>query len=263
MGQSEFVDFKSKGFTGQIRKDYAAEDFVAFLKDLDDNIGEVEDRHYEGFDKRTDRLVTTIEVPVGGEKRTLILKQDDFTRAFNISKSTKYTFKQSRGMRGWQEANRMLDAGISVPVPVAYFEKRSVGVFKKGYFLMEYVEGSKSLRDSLGRGKEADALLLKKAGETIRRLHEMGATHGDLKSTNFLVKEGEIFLIDSEDVKSGIEVKTQMRLKNLGRLLKSLKGDMEENIRVVFDGYEGGGGKGGEGTVSPLSIKELREYMGL
>lgn len=64
---------------------------------------------------------------------------------------------------------------------------------KEMTLVMEYVDGPQ-LRDVLD-DKNAD-IYAKKIGSLIRRLHDSGIIHGDLTTSNMLVKQNELFLID-------------------------------------------------------------------
>lgn len=51
-----------------------------------------------------------------------------------------YTFlRKSKAERAYRNALRLIEMGIDTPVPVAYAEKRSCGLFKTGYFISEYL----------------------------------------------------------------------------------------------------------------------------
>jgi hypothetical protein len=51
-----------------------------------------------------------------------------------------YTFlRKSKAVRAYSNALRLIEMGIDTPVPVAYAEKRSCGLFKTGYFISEYL----------------------------------------------------------------------------------------------------------------------------
>jgi Kae1-associated kinase Bud32 len=57
--------------------------------------------------------------------------------------------------------------------------------------VMEFVPG-KQVKDVL----DSDVLLSKKIGAVVRLLHEQDVVHGDLTTSNMIVKDGEICLID-------------------------------------------------------------------
>ena len=51
-----------------------------------------------------------------------------------------YTFlRKSKAERAYVNAFRLFELGIETPIPVAYAEKKSCGLFTDGYFISEYV----------------------------------------------------------------------------------------------------------------------------
>lgn len=83
--------------------------------------------------------------------------------------------------------------------------------WEAGWMLMEWVEGN-TVRDVLERrkrGGEGDARdLMEKIGMAIGRMHEVGIVHGDLTTSNLMVREcgkeaaeaGETGLVDGGEI---------------------------------------------------------------
>jgi len=67
-------------------------------------------------------------------------------------------------------------------------EKRRGIAVEETYTLMEYIEGR--FPQTTG---EYEMVM-----EAIKELHSLGCYHGDCKPKNFIVREGEVFLIDSK-----------------------------------------------------------------
>ncbi|MBI5234094.1 MAG: phosphotransferase [Deltaproteobacteria bacterium] len=227
-----FVECRFGDFSGFVRKGFDTPELFSFLSEMEGRIKEIEKRHYDPFRflKPTDRMVTVVDIPFAGGVEKAVLKQDDFLRDFNLVKFLKYAFKRSRGQRAWLSANAMADVGLSVPLPIAYMERRRFGFFLKGYLFMEYIDGANSLVHALGAG---GARLLAKVARAVRELHDSGFFHGDLKPSNMLVREegGEprVYFIDLEDMRMVGAVNVSMRTRDLIRLL--------EDISVVDSGY--------------------------
>ena len=78
-------------------------------------------------------------------------------------------------------------AGMHVPLVLS----------QEGFVLkMEFIDGKK-LKDILNNLPEKEAEnICKKLGEIIGRLHSLGMIHGDLTTSNMILKEEKIYLID-------------------------------------------------------------------
>ncbi|MEE8574325.1 MAG: lipopolysaccharide kinase InaA family protein [Thermodesulfobacteriota bacterium] len=257
------IEYRHNGYKGFVCRGYDSATFLEYLNNIDENIAEVVRSHYKDFDKQTDRMVTAIEVPFADSTRKFLLKQDDFTRAFNAQKMTKYAFKPSRGRRGFDASLLMMEKGLLIPEPVAYIEKRKMGAFLKGFFFMEFIDQAKSLRDVLTGDACDKGALMAEVGTTIKRLHDIGCTHGDMKATNFLVRDdGEqrrLYMIDSEDVRCHSKIPRKRRLDDLVRFYES-SGDSEGNfIRPFLSGY----GKDINIVKENISARELRGRLSI
>lgn len=62
-------------------------------------------------------------------------------------------------------------------------------------FIMEFIKG-KTMKAVLGKKNKNAEDLCKKAGEIIGKLHSKDIIHGDLTSSNFIVHENELVLVD-------------------------------------------------------------------
>ena len=260
MPSTDLIEYNKNGYKGFVRRGYDQEPFLNFLAAIDEHVKAVEVRHYKDFDAPTDRMVTTVEAPFIDGPRTLMLKQDDFTRFFKASKSIKYAFKRSRGLKGWEAANMLLDGFVLVPEPIAYIEKRSRGTFKKGYFFMEYIEGAALLRDAVKNSADREHLIVE-TGSIMRKVHDLGCVHGDMKSTNFLVKgtgtEKRVYLIDFEDVSFSKKVRKKDRISDIMRFIESIDDISKAEVNALLTSY------GRDVTVwnDNITINDLRERI--
>lgn len=260
MPSKDLIEYNKNGYKGFVRRGYDQAPFLEYLSAIDEHVKEVEARHYKNFDAPTDRMVTTVEAPFLGGPRTLMLKQDDFTRSFNASKSVKYAFKRSRGLKGWEAANMLLDGFVLVPEPLAYIEKRSMGAFKKGYLFMEYIEGAVLLRDAVKENTDREQLIVE-AGSIMRKVHDLGCVHGDMKSTNFLVKgtgnEKRVYLIDFEDVSFSKKVAKKERINDIMRFIESIEDITKAEVNALLTSY------GRDLTVwnDNITINDLRQRI--
>jgi len=61
---------------------------------------------------------------------------------------------------------------------------------------MEFIEGKKLKDDLNDMEKKRRQEIAKKIGLILARLHETGIVHGDLTTSNMLLKDSELFLVD-------------------------------------------------------------------
>lgn len=75
---------------------------------------------------------------------------------------------------------------------------RTPQVFNIGKFdiEMEYIEGNK-VKDILNSAsQEEKELIAEKIGEAVGKLHSFGIVHGDLTTSNFILRNKELYLVD-------------------------------------------------------------------
>jgi len=91
-----------------------------------------------------------------------------------------------------EATRRMREIGVNAPEPVEVLEIDGLGVL-----VLEYLPEFRSL-DALDREREAE--LAPKVFQTLRRLHDHGLAHGDLRAENVLIVDGDIYFIDGTNV---------------------------------------------------------------
>ncbi len=123
---------------------------------------------------------------------------------------------------------------IYVPEPMGYAMKRN-GLFLRAFFFSSYIEGI-GLERAMSGDREN---LLKKIGESIRKLHDISVYHSDLNVRNFLISGGRVYMLDFD--KSRMEnMSRKKRLLNLERFLRSLcKEDLYKSgdEELIIEGY--------------------------
>ena len=110
--------------------------------------------------------------------------------------------RPSRAWRAWRRANEMLVRLLPVPTPVAAVEVRRWGLLREAYFISAAVAGTRLLEFVRERGLDPEVLW--KLGWELRRLHDRGFHHQDLKANNVLVSGGpgdwRLWFVDVESV---------------------------------------------------------------
>jgi len=140
------------------------------------------------------------------------------------------SLRGSPARRAWQAAHSLLAAGIGTAVPVAYLERRVLGVPIRSFFVSE------DLRPALPAPAFAAAELTR-ASEALEalcelavRLHRSGFVHGDLRAQHVFLApragELEARLIDLEDVRRPRRLSDEARLRSLAQLNASLADEL-------------------------------------
>ncbi len=91
------------------------------------------------------------------------------------------------------EATRQVrDIGVNAPEPIEALEIGDLGVV-----VLEYLPEFRTLDELPPEDVEALAPSL---FDTLRRIHDAGLAHGDLRAENVLVRDGDLYVIDATSV---------------------------------------------------------------
>ena len=100
---------------------------------------------------------------------------------------------------------------------------------------MEYIEGKKLSEHlnkfSLNEQKE----IMKKIGESVGNLHKENIIHGDLTTSNMILKKNKLFFIDFG--LGYISEKTEDKAVDLHLLKEALEAKHFENWKILFDKF--------------------------
>ena len=184
---------------------------TAFKASQENGFYSVYDRSYQSpalneLLHRPDDMMAAGEMLKAGNSATVVRLQvadlDLVVKRYNI-KDLKHACKRglrpSRAAVSWKMGQRLSWWQIATPKPVAMLEKRVLGLRSTAYFISEFVDGS--LADDCLRRPGISAAELADWSEQfaalLRRLRDLGLTHGDFKATNFLCgSDAKLYLID-------------------------------------------------------------------
>lgn len=115
----------------------------------------------------------------------------------------KRMFNRSRAERSWENAHLLGFYGISTARPVA-IRVNKFGPFRgRAWFVAEYLPGrtlSEFILDNKGSAAQLEELA-EHVAKIMVGMEQQLITHGDLKATNFLVSQGEVYLIDLDSMR--------------------------------------------------------------
>jgi tRNA A-37 threonylcarbamoyl transferase component Bud32 len=140
----------------------------------------------------------------------------------------KNLFRSSRARRGWKAGNSCHMRGIGVALPLAYLERRRFRFLRETYLVTAKAAGEDLARLATRRREDFRAKrdLLGRLARNLRRMHDRGISHRDLKAENiFAQEEGaaeyRFAIVDFDGISCGA-VSPRRRAKNLARLARAL-----------------------------------------
>lgn len=128
-------------------------------------------------------------------------------------------FRKSYAHRAFSKACRLQSSGISTAVPLAAGDRRTYGILRSSYYLMEGIRAASHLAEQRGRNNK----VIYEVARLLGRLHDTGFTHRDLKPTNLLFDpEGRAYLIDLEGLRTMQEVSDAQAVGDLSKLARRM-----------------------------------------
>jgi tRNA A-37 threonylcarbamoyl transferase component Bud32 len=150
-------------------------------------------------------LATDTELLKAGRSTTVIKTKIDnryfVIKRYNIKNSFHWLrrcFRSTRAAENWRLAQRLRLMGIPTAKPIAFIEKRFLGLRTKSYFIMEYIDGmhAGTFFENAEQQDETTQLVAQKMVLLFENLARLRITHGDLKMTNILIHQWKPILID-------------------------------------------------------------------
>lgn len=157
-----------------------------------------------------------------GLERDVVLKW----RRLGGRRLLKSLVRPSVASREFLTGRESLKRGLSLPKPILWGEHRAWGLLIEEYLVMERIEACVNLVEALRREGQ-DPLkrreVLSATRQAISHLHEAGVYHGDLNSSNILLRaDGTAMVIDLASARLYDELPDQKRKKDLQRFEASL-----------------------------------------
>ncbi|MDK9775060.1 MULTISPECIES: 3-deoxy-D-manno-octulosonic acid kinase [Vibrio] len=137
-------------------------------------------------------------------------------------------WESARSIAEFQLLNQLIDAGVSVPKPVAA-RVIKIGCFYTADLLSERIENAQDLVSILIERK-LPTRVYRLVGQEIARMHKAEVNHTDLNIHNLLIDNNEkVWIIDFDKCKK--QVGNGWQSANLERLLRSFR--KEQNKRQI------------------------------
>jgi len=110
-------------------------------------------------------------------------------------------FRASRASRSWRNAYRLYALHIATPLPLALVEERLGPIRRKAWLFMPYIDGT-SAHDLFRNDSHADRLHIAASqfSQLFGKMIRAKLSHGDMKATNFIFSDEELFVIDLDSM---------------------------------------------------------------
>lgn len=94
-------------------------------------------------------------------------------------------FRGGESQREFLNCEKIKKIGFFGPEPILAMERKKFFMTVDSFFIMEYIDGNPAQIEKLG-------LVM----NNLRDIHKSGYLHGDSQLSNFMIKDGKIYLID-------------------------------------------------------------------
>ncbi len=207
-------------------RDYGSGAFLKFLADPESVF-----RHAETTILKTGNTTTVARFVIDG--RELVIKRYNIKNTWHWLRRC---LRVTRAWESWRLANLLRLFGVPTAKPVAFIEKRFIGLRNQSYFIMEYVNGI-DLAQLFAKYKEDDVYFEKMARRFLNvldNLTKLRISHGDLKATNILIERDRPIMIDLDGMK---EHANQLQInraykKEIKRFLQNW--DNRPSVKALF-----------------------------
>ena len=152
-----------------------------------------------------DALLDKGEILKNGNTSTVALVEMDkkhfVVKRYNIKTpwhALKRCLRHTRAYTSWRNSNMLIFYDILTPRPVAFYEKRFGPLRSTAYFIMEHIDGIDAMTFFQPKNiKTCGAKkIVQRFGDLFKSLADRSISHGDFKATNFIIKNGKIYVID-------------------------------------------------------------------
>ena len=144
--------------------------------------------------------------------------------------------RKSRAKRCWDMSSAYAKAGLNVAKPDFIYEQR-IGPFRiDAYLVSEVLLGEELLSVLPTMNKEQQSSVVEEINVSFNKMYQANISHGDLKATNLMWVNGEVFFIDLDasrqhKIKSVFDVSHS---KDKKRFLRNWQDQPE--LLALFDG---------------------------
>ncbi|MBA3661427.1 MAG: hypothetical protein H0W64_06845 [Gammaproteobacteria bacterium] len=130
------------------------------------------------------RSATVIKINLNG--KALVVKRYNLKNLWHrIRRMTRAT----RAAVSWRLAHKLQLFGIKTAKPIAFIEKRFLGLRGTSYYISEYIQGETAAQYFERHEETITSPMVDRLADLLRNLAKLTITHGDLKITNIIIDE--------------------------------------------------------------------------
>ena len=169
--------------TGMYDRAYTSQAFMQLLHDP-----EMAFKHPSAKILKSGRSATVVKIAI--DQHVLVVKRYNLKNTWH---RLRRCLRTTRAATSWRLAHKLSLFGVATARPVAFIEKNRLGLRGKSYYITEYVAGEHADAFFIRSRAEVEktALMVQRVTATLKNLHKLEITHGDLKMTNMLIDAGE------------------------------------------------------------------------
>jgi tRNA A-37 threonylcarbamoyl transferase component Bud32 len=189
---TRFVKVRHASSAGVFRRDgFSGQDIPTFMQNLD---------HLMESGQILKRGNTCLV------SKTRLNEQDIVIKRYNnkgLWHSFRHTVKFSRARKCWLLGHRLVYLRVPTARLYAFVEQRRWGFIRQSYIISEFIAGRQLCQavNSDESSAEEKEQIVAKTEKLLENLACHGLTHGDIKPTNIMVRDGNPILIDLDSMK--------------------------------------------------------------
>jgi serine/threonine-protein kinase RIO1 len=153
----------------------------------------------------------------------------------------KRSLHRNRYRQAWVAAHFLRQHGVDVPEPIAFVERRLMGVVFSNCMVSRHLSTHRNVEQFLagliqrGASPQTIEIYLNNLAIAVNKLTATGAYHADLSGKNILTRDGQYFyFIDLDAVQLDVTYTEELRLKNHVQLYDSFCDALTDQVLVPF-----------------------------